>query len=113
MMPDQFASGQHFIDQLAPCQLGRRQRAAIFAGGFLNMTRPAENLKAVQVEGVLVRLALQRGYMVAFQFPSFTAHYTPPLIALEDGPADDRPAAGIHVGVAAAHAIVLALRDRT
>ena len=84
-------------DQLAPCQLGRRQRAAIFAGGFLNMTNPAKRLQSVDVVRVLSRFALQRRHVVTFEPSGPTALNTTPAVALEDGAAYSGPAAGVKV----------------
>ena len=63
------------------------------------MTRPAENLKAVHVEGVLVRLALQRGYMVAFEPSGLAAHDAAVAVAGKHGAAHGLPTAGVKVGV--------------
>ena len=66
------------------------------------MTRPAEHLKAVQVEGVLVRLALQRRDVIDFQTTGLAAFAAPKVVALEYGSAYGLPAAAVDIMVIAA-----------
>ena len=103
MMPDQFASGQHFIDQLAPCQFVRRQFAPVFSRRFFKVTASAKRLQPVHVVRVLAGLALHRHDMIAFQPTGPAAHDAAPTIALEYGAANGGPSANVELDVVAAH----------
>ena len=95
---------EHLCKKRPPAPAARRRFAAVFEPRLFDVALAAEGLQAINIPGVLARLALQRRNVIAFELAGLPTRATPVSIAGENGAPDVLPATGFNkAGVLAAH----------